>query len=206
MRITEIKKLRKHLSEIWLDTGRVFSIDSDLCREKELVPDGEINKAQINEYILESDFKRAVSRSVWYIERGDLTERKLAEKLKNSGFKENSSARAVERMKELGLINDAAYAKRLAENLLSQCVSSREALFKMANKGVPRDLARQTLDMFECDPCQQIKAIIRKKYYAKLADKESEKKVFAALMRKGFSYADIKSALKEFTDTEYSEE
>ena len=207
MQITEIKRRRGHLCEIVLDNGEAVLLDSDLVAEKALGIGDELSADTIKKLKGESDYRRAVSRSIWYIERGDLSEKSLYGKLKKAGFSDVTTKAAVVRMKELSLIDDESYAERLAERLLASVVSRREALFKMVNKGLPHDVASAALDMFECNPCDQIRALVNKKYRTKLADAESVQKVFAALARKGFNYGDIKTVLKEYSEElKYSEE
>ena len=207
MLIVEIKRKKQHLCEITLSTGDCFLLDSDYCAEKALKEEMEITESEISVMKQESDYKRALSRSLWYIERGDLSQKSLKEKLKKAGFSEKATADATARMVELGLINDKEYALRLAENLLSGCVSKREATSKMMLRGIDRDLVKCALDEFECDPLTQIKALLIKKYKNKMHSEADVKKVFAALQRKGFNYSDIKSVLKEYSqELEYSEE
>lgn len=207
MLIVGFKRKKQHLCEIILSTGDCFLLDSDYCAEKALKENMEITESEISVMKQESDYKRALSRSLWYIERGDLSQKSLKDKLKKAGFSEKSTADAVARMVELGLVNDKEYALRLAENLLSACVSKREATSKMMLRGIDRDLAKWALDEFECDPLTQIKALIIKKYKNKMQSETDVKKVFAALQRKGFNYSDIKSVLKEYSqEIEYSEE
>ena len=207
MVIAQISRRRQHLCEITFDTGKSILLDSDYCAEKALKEGNELCDVDIVKMQDESDYKRAISRSLWYIERGDISQKGLKNKLKKAGFSQNVCEKAVERMVELGLINDNEYALRLAENLLSACVSKREAAMKMQTRGIPREVALWALDEFECDAKCQIKALILKKYKNKLQSGEDVKKVFAALQRKGFNYGDIKSVLKQYSEEiMYSEE
>lgn len=206
MLITEIKKQKKHLCEITFHTGQVLLLDTDYCAENGISVGAQMSETEIEKHILGSDYKRAFSRAVWYIERGSLSRKKLLEKLKTAGFREESGIKAADRLEELGLINDYEYALRLTELLLSSCVSKKDALYKMMNKGIPRDTAKAALEEFECDAVAQIRSIIAKKYREKMANEESSKKVFAALQRKGFSYGDIKEAFKIYNEIDYGEE
>ncbi len=205
MQITEIIKEKKHLCRVKTDVGSNVLLDADYIYEKSIKVGDEITEEALQSHFAESDYKRALSRSIWYIERGSLSEKKLKEKLKTAGFTEKSVLCAAERMKSLGLIDDIAFAERLAENLLASCVSKREALFKMQNKGIPTDIAKSALEEFECDAADQLRALVKKKYLNKLSTDGGAQKVFAALVRKGFSYADIKTVLKEFTEENYEE-
>ena len=82
MLIVEIKRKKQHLCEIILSTGDCFLLDSDYCAEKALKEEMEITEKEISVMKQESDYKRALSRSLWYIERGDLSQKSLKEKLK----------------------------------------------------------------------------------------------------------------------------
>ena len=70
--------------------------------------------------------------------------------------------------------------------------------------------AREVLDEYENenepDNVQTIVDIIRKKYYNKLVDEKSRQKVVAALVRLGYSFSDIRQAMREFSSDEFYEE
>ncbi len=200
MLITDIKKKRGHLFDVILDSGESFVLDQNYLTELSLKKGDEITEAQIKCYLRESDYKRAFSRGVWYVTQGDISKKSLLDKLKKAGFIAENCQKAVDRMCELSLINDQEYALRLAEKLLTQCVSIREATQKMQQRGISRDVCAWALEQFECDPRQQIRALINKKYRTKLTSPDNTKKVFAALQRKGFNYSDIKSVLKDYNE------
>ncbi len=207
MKITEIKAERGHLYKVIFDNGKIAFLDKDYCIEKGLRQETEIDNDTLKTFVKESDYRRALSRAVWYIERGSMSARKLFEKLRQASFQKETTEKVVIRMTELGLINDAAFAERLAEEYLSRCVSVREAEQKMISKGLDRETVKAALDLFEVDPCQQIKSVINKNYRQKLVSEEGIKKVFAALQRKGFNYSDIKRVLAEYSEQlRYSEE
>lgn len=200
MTITAIKKSRNHLFSLLLSDGSTVLLDKDTVIEAALHEGDQITQQELKNLCEASEKRRAVSRCVWYLEQGDLSKRALDNKLKNAKFGTAAREYALNRMLELGLINDEAYAERLAERLLSACVSKREAVTKMQNKGLDRQTAQAALDLFDCDATEQIKALILKKYKNRLADEESVRRVFAALQRKGFGYSDIKAVLKQYSD------
>ncbi len=200
MKITEIKAEKGHLFKITLSDGKSVLLDKDYCLEKGIRQDTEMDAETLKTNIMESEYRRALSRAVWYIERGSLSAKRLSEKLRKASFSAETAKKVVARMTELGLINDVAFAERLAEEYLSKCISVRDAEYKMVNKGIEKNVARAALDMFEVDATQQIKAIIQKNYRQKITTEDGIKKVFASLLRKGFNYSDIKSVLAEYSE------
>lgn len=207
MFIEKLEKDKKHLTRLTLSNGDEFLIDKDVCAEKGLSQGMAIDGELIKELDEESDYKRAKSRALWYLDRQDYTEKALYEKLVRAGFKKSSSARVLAKLCELGLLDDRRYAERFAERCAQNNISKREAVHKMLLKGISLDLAKEVTEEAGGDPKEQIKAIIEKKYLNKLKEENGYQKVFAALARKGFPFDEIKTAIKEYNkELEFSEE
>lgn len=207
MIITEIAKQRGHLYEIFLDNGESALLDTQTVAESGLYKGAEISEERLHILCEKSDYTRAFSRAVWYIERGDISRKALCDKLKKAGFTLKAINESVDRLCELNLINDTVLAERTAEMLLENNISARQAFLKMVNRGIPRDIAKAALENIEHSPESQIRAVINKKYKNKLSDPANTQKVFAALMRLGFGYSDVRNVLKAYCEEiEYSED
>lgn len=197
MKVAALKQLKKAITAVIFDDGSEILLDSELVIIENIKTGTEIEN--IEELKYQSDFKRAKSRALWYLSRSDHSEKALLDKLRRGDFSEKACRDAVDRMIELGLINDEAYGSRMAEYLSQSNVSKREAEAKLVTRGIPRQLAHELVASEE-DECDKIKYLLEHKYANKLSDEESVKKVFAALIRKGFSYSDVKSALKDYSE------
>ena len=200
MRITEIKKDKLHLMRLFLSDGSEVLLDKDVCSQKGLNKGMELDEQALQGLIFESDYQRAKSRAVWYLDRMDHTEKALYDKLLRAGFKPKPCAKVIARLKEVGLLDDNRFAENYANRLIESNVSKREALQKLLLKGVPYDLAKSVLEETETDELSQIKNVIEKKYKNKLLSENGAQKVYAALVRKGFSYGAVKTALNEFIE------
>lgn len=200
MQIVSLKKDKLHLTRIILDSGDEVLLDNDVCYEKSLKAGIEFETDFLQELIFESDYVRAKTRALWYLDRADHTEKGLYGKLIRAGFKEKPSAKVIARLKEVGMIDDRRYAENYANRLIEANVSKREALQKMLSKGVPYDLAKSVLEDTETDEVTQIKNVIKKKYRTKLLAEGGVQKVYAALVRKGFAYESVKTALKTYIE------
>lgn len=209
MRIIEVKKRRKSLFAIVFEEGTDLSfctpekdslglplLDAGLVAEKNLSAETELSNEEFKELVCESCRRRAKSRAMWYLSRGDHSEKELFLKLKRA-FPEHAAAFAVEKMKEYGYLNDERYAERLAQSLLcGKKVGVREAQAVMTAKGIDRETARYALEDVECDTVSVIKELVNKKYKNRLTEEKGVQKVIAALARRGFSFSDIREALK----------
>ncbi len=217
MRIIDIKVRRKMLCEIEFDreidceeygadkdAAGLLAIDSEICEIKGLKPGVTLNEGQLCEIVRESHIKRAKSRAMWYMSRGDCSRKTMYDKLKRS-FPEYACAAACDRLEELGLLNDAEYAVRRLQRIIeTKKVSKRMAKQLLKLEGISAELVDEADEVTEYDPIEPIVDLINKKYKSKLGDREANGKVIAALMRKGHSYSDIREALLRFdTDSEY---
>ena len=207
MEITAIEKRRAHLMQIEFLEGEAALLDSKTVAENGLYVGQQLTAEELQKLKDISDYTRALSRAVWYIERGALSEKALRDKLIRAGFLPAVCEKCTARLLELGLLDDTALAERLAEQLTAANISQRAALSRMVAKGIPRDVAAAALENTECDAESQIRAVIDKKYKTRLGSPEQVRKVFAALLRLGFSYGDVRAVLKSYTEElEYSEE
>ena len=207
MQIIEIKDIKKHLAAVTFDGGEVLELDKDTVLDNGLCVGLSLQLDQLKALKHDSDYKRARSRALWYLDRMDHTEKMLFDKLLKAGFSKKISAEVMAKLVEFGLVDDRRYAERMAERCKDGNVSKREATHKMMLKGLPIDLIKEVLSESETDEKAQIAELLRGKYAYRLSKEDGAQKVFAALVRKGFSYGDIKAALKEYSqEFEFCEE
>jgi regulatory protein len=207
MKILSVKKDKKHLMKILLDNNEEVSLDVDVCVDNALREGLNLSEADIEKLSFDSEYRRAKSRALWYLDRADHTEKALFTKLLRAGFEKRASAAAIGRLVELGVVDDLRFAERFAEKCSESNISKREALHKMLQKGVQYDMAKQVLEEIDTDESEQLNALIEKKYAYKLTQPNGVERVYAALVRKGFSYSAVRAALKKYTEElEFSEE
>lgn len=205
MKIVSLKDKRKGLTAVLLEDGSELLLDTETVIINGLAPGVFLDDPDA--LLFESDVKRAKNRALWYLSRGDLSQKKLTEKLIQGGFMPEAAKIAVQRMIELSLIDDTRLAKRLYEYLSEGGASKREILYKLQSKGIPTDVAKQIIEQDDNDEKDKLEKLIKTKYASKLQSEENVKKVFAALIRKGYSFSDVREALKAYSEElENSEE
>ena len=126
--------------------------------------------------------KRAMSRSA--------LERKLREK----GASETEARYASEWLEAIGAINDADYAVLLAQHCARQGYGPARVREKLYEKGVPRELWDDALDSLP-DPAESIDRFLEHKLRGNPLDEKEKKRLSDALLRRGFSWSDIKAGL-----------
>lgn len=205
MKIVEIKPSKLHLNLVVLSNGEEVLLDKDVCAEHSLMTDMEIDSEELENLKFQSDYVRAKARALWYLDRMDYSEKALFDKLVQKGFEKKAASAVIAKLVELGLLDDRRFGERLCEKLLTSGSSKRAAMQKMFQKGLPYDLCRELLEENDSDEEDAILKLIEKKYAQKLGDKENYQKVYAALVRRGFSYGDVSRALKKYLE-DFSED
>jgi len=200
-RVISVKKGKKHLSEVLFENGTSLVLDSQYCVEQGIFPDTFIDEEQEKGHKNNSDIKRAKSLAMWYLSRADHSEKALRDKLKRAGFNIGAVNTAINRMKELSLINDEKLAFRLAPLLLSANNSPRQAVEKLVLKGISRDIAKAAVGETENDPKEQIENLLKGQYRNKLSNEKDIERTFNALIRRGFSFSDVKSVMRKITSS-----
>ena len=204
MTITNVVPKRKGLSALYIDGEFAVKIDTETFLISKFSVGSQIDDEQLKELIESSNTKRAKEKALWLISYRDHSKKELEEKVGNSCDRD-SAKKAVERLEELGLVNDEKFARNYAEQLLNvKHLSKKGAKYKLMEKGIDRDLADMILDEIYFDPQEHIRIIIQSKY-RNLADEKTRRRA-VALQRKGYGWSDIKSVIDEYIEEEYYEE
>ena len=199
MIITEIVPKRKRLSAIYIDGEFALKLDTETIIASPYSVGSEITDEQLRELIELSNEKRAKEKALWLISYRDHSKRELVTKIRKTSD-EASAEKAVERMEELGLVDDEKFARRYADELINvKHFAVRAVRYKLAEKGIDRELIEQIIDELDPDPREHIAILLETKYRASLSDEKGRRRTIAALQRMGYSWGDISAVLDEYT-------
>lgn len=125
--------------------------------------------------------KRAMSRA------------SLEKKLREKGASQAEAWYAAEWLEAIGAIDDADYAALLARHCADLGYGPARIRDKLYEKGVPRELWDDALDRLP-DPAEQIDRFLESKLRGQLPDQREKKRLSDALIRRGYSWGDVKAA------------
>lgn len=201
MLVTAVEPRRKALSALYIDGEFAMKLDTETLLINHIKAGVEINDEQLHQLIEDSNNKRAKEKALWLISYRDHSKKELIDKIKRTSSEESAVA-AVERLTELGLVNDEAYARRYYKELTqgSKHLSPRGARYKLMEKGIDRELIDAIVDETDIDEREQIRIIINSKYKNLNSDEKTKKRAVSALQRKGFRFEDIRSVMEEYEE------
>ena len=133
-----------------------------------------------------------------------LSKRELTKRLVQKGSDASDAETAVEWLEELGAVNDEAYAETLVWHYSARGYGAARIREELHRRGVPRELWQNALEELP-DSGETLDALIQKKCKGDLADPKERKRVCDALLRRGFSWSEVRAALGRYM-TEIPEE
>ena len=201
MKITAVEPRRKQMCALFIDGEYVMNLDAQTLIENRFDVGREIDDDELKDIIDKSNERRAKEKALWLISYRSHSKKELFDKLKR-GFDEESAQKAVDRMEELGLINDEEFARLYARKLVNgKKMSVKAAEFELYRKGIDKITVEQVLGELEYDPQTQIIEFITKKY-KNIQDEKIKRRAVAALQRKGYSWEEIKQAIESLVSEE----
>lgn len=188
---------------LFLDDEYIITTDEDFWAENYIKDGTDIDDDVWNEIVLKINYKKAVDKCFDLLSRRDHSVKELKTKLLRT-VDEASAEKAIDRMIELGYLDDEKYAKILVKHLIDNKKMSKNFVKQeMYKRGLSADIINDVLENTEFDNSANCAQLITTKYRNKLRADGGKEKVIAALMRKGFSYSDIKHAFEMIEDEEY---
>ncbi len=182
---------------ILLDDEYVITTDIDYWAEIFVADGTDISEEEWQEIYNKINYRKAFNKCADLLSRRSHSVKEIRTKLLRSVDKA-SADKAIEKFKELGYLDDEKFAYDYADYLLKfKNFSENHIKQELFYKGIDKEIISNVIDNLEVDNEQAIIKIINKNYLNKLKAEGGKNKVIAALMRKGFSYSDIKSALYE---------
>ncbi|GLI38234.1 recombination regulator RecX [Geobacter hydrogenophilus] len=149
-----------------------------------------------------SGFNRALD----ILSRRDQSEAELALKLRRRGIGEDEIESVVNRLRELGYLNDRRLAERIAESALAdgRMVGPRLSR-ELLRRGIPRDLAAEALTRATegHDPRSAIREMLAGKFPSfdpAVADFREKRRVVGWFQRRGYPLSAILEALRVSAD------
>jgi regulatory protein len=145
--ITAIERQkRRRRVDVHIDGAYAFSIGLELAVERKLAVVGEIGAEQRRELEREDQRRGALAAALRLLAAQPRSEKELRDRLRRRAFGREAVDAAVERMRELGYLNDAAFARFFVEARQAATPRSRRALsFELTRKGVGRELAAEAV-------------------------------------------------------------
>ena len=146
---------------------------------------------ELQKYAARSD---ARLRAVNMISARPLSRRELQKRLTNKGAEESDAEAAADWLENIGALDDLAYAKTVVRHYSESGYGEAKLRDELRRRGVPRELWEEALSTAP-DPAETLSRVIASRTRGKRLDEKNRKKLSDLLLRRGFSWRDVRSAL-----------
>ena len=188
---------------ISVDGEYLTTVDSNYWFSCGYVSGDEIDAQELAAFKRAAGSRRAFNAGADLLARREHSKKELRAKLSKK-FSPEECEEAVERLCELGLVDDGRFASMYARELYERKGMGRRRIkYELALKGIGNDDSDAVLDEIFADDennIQRIVDIIEKKYYNIESDEKVRRRAVAALQRLGYSYDEIRQAVRAFSE------
>ena len=201
MRIKEVKPSRRK-------KGRFLVIleDGDILRitEEELLRFGLRSGEELEEETLEAlrssaKTSQVKAQAAGMIGRRALSKSELQRRLIRGGAAEADAQAAADWLEDIGAVDDLAYAAAVVRDYGRRGYGPARIREELRRRGVPRELWEVALEELP-DSEDILDDLIRKRCRGDLSDPREVKRLSDGLLRRGFSWSQVKEALSRYTE------
>lgn len=190
---------------ILIDGEYRLTVTRDFWASQSVHSGDELTDAEFAAFCEAAGSCRAFNAAVDILSRRDHSAKELERKVaRRSGT--DFAREAVERLEELGYVDDERYAQNLAQELYERRnMGKRRIEQELRERGVDRDIISACTQELDGDDVERITDLLNTKFHGKFLDEKGRRRTFNALIRLGYGYSDIRTAMRQ-ADAEYDGE
>lgn len=191
-----------------LDSGERLAIDLNAVAGLALYDGRELTEEELAALREYSKRFGAKERALGMLEKRQMSRRELIKKLIEKGEDEKSAEYAADLMERIGAVNDREYAGAVARHYTRLGYGAGRVRQELMRRGVDRELWAEAIEEAP-ENTEKLDAVLERKLRnADLSDRKEVKKATDMLLRRGFSWSEIKEALGRYTDalSDYTED
>ena len=195
MRIDRIEasKHKRGRVLVFLEDGACLKITEQELLDFGLRAGDELDKPTLDRLKEVAGVSNVKATAADLIGKRAMSRRDLERKLQEKGASEAEARYAAEWLEAIGAINDADYAALLVRHCAQLGYGPARIRDKLYEKGVPRELWEDALDTLP-DQSEDVDRFLRSKLRGELPDEKEKKRLTDALLRRGFSWGDVRAA------------
>ena len=191
------KQKRRPRFDLYLEGVFAFSLRPELVLASGLSVGAELSSERQRWLYDEEQRMGATEAALRLLAMSPRSEKELRDRLKKRGFPRAALELAVTRVREMGYLNDAAYAKFFVETRQASTPRSRRALsFELGRKGVAREVVATSVEEVSDADAAYRAAQRRLRSLQKLDRATFTRRLGSFLGSRGFGYGVTRSTIE----------
>jgi regulatory protein len=140
----------------------------------------------------------AKKRALWLLDKRDYSRAELLKKLTEKGYAEETAAAAVDRLAELGFVDDARYAPIVVRHYAAKGYGARRVQAELQRRGIPKELWDAAMEEMPSQDESVDKLLRSRMRGAESTDRAALKRAADALLRRGYAWDEINAAVERY--------
>jgi len=199
-KITAIRvgKGRGKRVNVFLDGKFAFSLEDEVVVTESLQVGQELSAGQIEALARAEHFRHCFNTAARYLSYRPRSESELRERLHWRGFDDNSIEAVIARLKEQGLVDDAAFAQFWKDNRESFSPRSRWLTrLELRRKGIANEIIDQVVNTVNDDNSAYQAALTKARNLSPTDYQDFHRRLGEYLKRRGFGYGVINHTIQQ---------
>jgi regulatory protein len=196
--IRALKNPRVQRANVFLDGKFAFSLDNEVILKETLKVGQELSRAEVDLLTRTDGFKRCLNAAFRFLSYRPRSEAETRTRLQKLGYEADEIERVVTQLKQLALLDDAAFAEFWMENRNKFRPRSQRMLkLELRRKGVESEVINEAVeDIDETD--NAYRAALTKARTLPVSDYQIfRQRLGGYLQRRGFNYGVINKVVKQ---------
>lgn len=178
---------------VFLEDGACLKITEQELLDFGLRPGDDLDGQRLGQLKEAAGISNVKAAAADLIGKRAMSRRDLERKLQEKGASQAEARYAAEWLEAIGALNDADYAAILVRHCAGLGYGPARIREKLREKGVPRELWDEALDQ-ATDSAEQIDRFLTAKLRGRAPEEAEKRRLTSALLRRGFSWGDIREA------------
>lgn len=180
---------RRQLVDLYLDGALAFTLGRKLAQESALYVGRELSQEEVRGLAAQEEERVALDAAYRYLTYRPRSESEMRTRLRRKGVRPNTLEKTLERLRQLRLLDDAAFAQQWVEHRAATNPRGRRLVrWELRQKGIGPELAQETVQTLDEEE-GAYQAGLRRSARLQVKDyPEFRKRLGDFLVRRGFGY------------------
>ena len=196
MIVTDLRRDASGRYTVTFDSGETLRSSLEAVTDAQLYVGRELDADAFEELRRSSSKALDRQKALELLSRRPYSRRELRDRLLRAGMSEERAEECLDWLDERRFLDDAEYAGAVARHYAAKGYGAGRVKSELRRRGIGRDLAEEALEELPGNT-EMLDAFIARRLRDP-NDRDSVRKIGAALFRRGYSWEEIRAALRRF--------
>jgi regulatory protein len=198
--ITPTKRNPRRLS-VFVDRRFAFAVNQNVIGQLGIRVGDALDAQRLAEIEAGEVRQEVFDHAIQYVSRRAHSRRELTQKLLKKGHPPGVVNQTLERLADLGYLDESVFAEMIARKALNRHNGRRRAEMEIAKAGVPREIAQQAIEkVYGVESSVEGARKLAEKQRARLEKLEpqvAKRRLVGMLARRGYGHEEIEQVMRE---------